>query len=54
MEDEKFCTGYCRQMDCSRTVTVVLLDGRIEEVDCAYGSCLYQSSCPVAAKIEEL
>ena len=54
METEKFVSGYCRQLDASRTVCVVLEDGGITEVDCCFGSCAYQSNCPLATEIEEL
>lgn len=54
MEQEFFLSGYCRQTDGSRMVEVILEDGRLEEADCCYGSCVYQSSCPIAEKIEEL
>ena len=36
MEDEKFLSGYCRQIDGSRTVTVELENGNIDHVDCGY------------------
>ena len=54
METEKFLSGYCRQLDASRMVEVVLEDGRVTEVDCCYGSCIYQSNCTVAKQIDEL
>lgn len=54
MEVEKFISGYCRQLDASRTVCVVLENGEITEVDCCYGSCTHQGSCPLAKEIEEL
>lgn len=54
MEDEKFISGYCRQTDCSRMVTLELTDGRIDEVDCSYGSCVYQPNCSIAQQIDEL
>lgn len=54
MEDEKFCSGYCRQMDRSRMVAVVTEDGKITEVDYRYGSCAYQSDCPIAKEIDSL
>ena len=54
MEREAFCSGYCRQTDGSRMVEVIIADGRVDEVDCCYGSCVYQSGCPIAEKIEEL
>ena len=54
METEKFISGYCRQIDASRMVEVILEDGKIAEADCCYGSCVYQSNCPVAKEIEAL
>ena len=53
MEKELFFSGYCRSLDGSRTVAVFLVDGKPEEVDCAYPGCPYASNCPIAAKIEE-
>ena len=54
MEQEKFLSGYCRQLDASRMVEVILEDGEVTEVDCCYGSCTYESTCPVARQIHEL
>ena len=54
METELFVSGYCRQMDASRMVEVILEDGILTEVDCCYGNCVYQSSCPIAKEIDEL
>ena len=54
VETEKFLSGYCRQLDASRMVEVILEDGEITEVDCCYGNCLYQSNCPIAKDISEL
>ena len=54
MEDEKFLSGYCRMMDCSRTVTAELTDGQLNCVDCRYGNCIYQSTCPIAAELDKL
>ena len=54
MEIEKFFSGYCRQLDAARTVCVVLENGEIMEADCSYGSCPYQSGCPIAKEMEEL
>lgn len=53
MEDEIFISGYCRQIDRSRMVTVVTADGAPDEVDCCYGSCVYQPGCPIAREISE-
>lgn len=54
MEIEKFVSGYCRVLDCSRLVEVLLTDGNVEEVDCCYGNCAYQTNCPIAKEIDTL
>ena len=54
METEKFISGYCRVLDCSRLVEVVLVDSAVDEVDCCYGSCVYQQNCTIAKQIDEL
>ena len=54
MEDEKIITGYCRTIDQSRMVTVELTDGRLQEVDCLYGSCVHEPNCQIARQIREL
>ena len=54
MEREEFVSGYCRQLDANRMVEVVLTDGKIDEVDCCYGSCIYQPNCQIAQRIDEL
>ena len=54
METEKFISCYCRVLDCSRLVEVVLVDGVLDETDCCYGSCIYQPNCPIAKEIDEL
>ena len=54
MELEKFVSGYCRQLDGSRMVEVILEDGEITEVDCCWGNCVYQGNCPIAKEIETL
>ena len=54
MEQEKFLSGYCRQLDASRMVEVILGDGEITEVDCCYGSCIHQGNCDIAREIDEL
>ena len=35
-------------------VTVVTENGKLIEVDCCYGSCIYQPNCTVARSIDEL
>ena len=54
MEDEKFITGYCRQLDASRTVCAETVDGVLEEADCCYGSCVYEGRCPIAKELDKL
>ena len=54
MEQEKFFSGYCRQLDASRMVEVILEDGEISEIDCCYGNCIYESSCPIAKEVNDL
>lgn len=54
MEREEFISGYCRQLDASRMVEVILQNGEIEEVDCCYGGCIYEPNCQIAKRIEEL
>ena len=54
METEKFVSGYCRVLDASRMVEVILENGGITEVDCCYGNCVYQTNCPIAKEIEKL
>lgn len=54
METETFVSGYCRQLDGSRMVEVILENQVITEVDCCYGSCVYQGSCPIARELDAL
>lgn len=54
MEQEHFLSGYCRQLDCSRMVTVVTENGEVTETDCCYGSCVYEPNCTVAQQIKKL
>ncbi len=53
MEKECFFSGYCRQLDGSRVVEAVLEDGKLTEVDCCYGNCIYEGSCPIAAELQK-
>ena len=53
MEKECFVSGYCRQLDGSRVVEAVLEDGKLTEVDCCYGNCIYEGSCPIAAELQK-
>ena len=54
MEDEKFITGYCRQLDQSRVVTAITEDGALTEVDCCYPACVHAPACPIAAELRAL
>ena len=54
METEKFFSGYCRQLDNARMVEVIICNEQLLEVDCCYGSCVYQSNCPIAKEIQKL
>lgn len=54
MEEEKFISGYCRVLDCSRMVEAVLENGTLTEADCCYGNCIYQPNCPIAKQIDAL
>ena len=51
---EHFFSGYCRQLDGSRMVEVILEDGEIPEIDCCYGNCTHQGNCLIAKEIDEL
>ena len=53
MEIERFCSGYCRQLDASRMVAVLICDGQVDEVACCYGNCIYQPNCFIAQEIDE-
>ena len=54
MEEEKFVCGYCRQLDASRMVEVILEDGNIAEVDCCYENCPHTPNCTIAKEISAL
>ena len=54
MEQEKFFSGYCRQLDAARMVEVILENGEVTEVDCCYGTCSFQDACPIAREIDAL
>ena len=53
MEQELFFSGYCRCLDSSRTVEVILEDGKVTEVDCAWPECIHRVSCPIAKEISD-
>ena len=50
---EHYLTGYCRCLDGSRIVEVVVEDGKLDECDCLYGECKFQCQCTIAKEIGE-
>ena len=54
MEQELFFTGYCRCLDGARTVEVLVEDGQVTEVDCAWPGCIHRSTCLIAKEIDKL
>lgn len=54
MEKEVFLSGYCRTVDASRMVEVILEDGKLLEVDCCYDGCPHTPNCIIARSIREL
>lgn len=54
MEREVFLTGYCRALDQSRMVEAVVDHDTLLDVDCSFGSCIYEANCPIAEKIRDL
>ncbi len=53
MEKELFLSGYCRCIDNSRMVCVVMEDREIIEVDCNMGACPYEGECTIAQHARE-
>ena len=53
MEEEKYLSGYCRILDASRIVELILEDGKLAEADCRYGDCPHQAACQIAKEIDE-
>ena len=54
MREEKFLSGYCRQLDASRMVELELEGRELQDVDCQYSACKFRQSCPIAEAIREL
>ena len=52
--EEHYLTGYCRCLDSARVVEVITDGKTLDDCDCAYGNCKFQSQCTVAKGIEEL
>lgn len=53
MEKEVFFSGYCRCLDASRIVAVLLEDSEIQEVDCQFGCCPHEMNCQIAQQIRD-
>ena len=53
MEEEKFFTGYCRQIDQNRMAAAVKEDGQLVEADCEYETCLYRKNCTLGRAITQ-
>lgn len=53
MEKELFLSGYCRCLDNSRMVCVVLEDSRLTEADCNMGTCPYETECTIAQSVRQ-
>lgn len=53
MEKELFFSGYCRQLDGSRTVTAITQNDILSEVDCCFDSCIYAPNCPIAENLRQ-
>ena len=54
METEKFLSSYCRQLDASRMVEVIIEDDEVTEIDCCYGNCIHQGNCVIAQEVDQL
>ena len=52
--EEHYLTGYCRCLDSARVVEVVVENGTLDDCDCSYGDCKFQTQCTIAQGIEEL
>ena len=52
--EEQFLSGFCRQTDSARTVTVEYGPEGLEEVDCCYESCVHRGSCEIGKAITAL
>lgn len=51
---EHYFSGYCRQLDTARMVELVVEGSAVDEIDCCYGDCAFQSTCPIAQQIDTL
>ena len=51
MEQEKFFSGYCRNIDGNRMVCAVKENGELSEADCDYPACPFIGECTVGESI---
>lgn len=51
MEQEKFISGYCRNIDNSRMICVVKENGELLEADCDYPVCPFVQECTISESI---
>ena len=49
---EKNLTGYCRVLDCARTVFAEYDNGW--EIDCQFPGCTFAADCPIGRQLREL
>lgn len=58
MENETFFTGFCRNQDATRMVTVEYAETEggvtLREVDCDYETCIHRGACRVGLAIDGL
>ena len=54
MMTEHNLTGYCRVLHTAREEEVEVENRKLDECDCCYGNCKFQSQCTIAEKIGEL
>lgn len=53
MTEEQFLTGFCRQIDGTRRITLEYEEktGEIEAVDCGYETCVHRAACEIGKSI---
>lgn len=51
MEQEKFFSGYCRNIDGSRMICAVKENGQLLEADCDFECCPFTGECTIAGDI---
>lgn len=53
MTEERFLTGFCRQIDGTRMVALEYEEEtkEIEAVDCSYETCVHKAACEIGKAI---